>query len=61
MQTKLNQFLGLSDGDEEPLEADLEDDLPQQGTHYWTGVKTEDQLARPGACTHEFEAAILTL
>ena len=61
MQTKLNQFLGLSDGDEEPGESDLEHDLPQQGSHYWTGVKTGDQLTRPGACTHELEAEILTL
>ena len=61
MQTKLNQFLGLSDSDEDLGDEDLADDLPQQGAHYWTDVKTGDKLAHPGACTHELEAAILTL
>ena len=61
MQTKLNQYLGLSEGDEEPGDEDLEQDLPQQGSHYWTEVKTGDQLAHPGTCVHELEAAILTV
>jgi hypothetical protein len=41
MQTKLNQFLGLSDQESEPEESEFGPDLPQYGNHYWTGVKTK--------------------
>ena len=33
----------------------------QQGNHYWTGVKTEGQLALPGTSDYEFMAEILTM
>ena len=29
--------------------------MPQQGNHYWTGVKTEGQLILPGTSSYELK------
>ena len=61
MQTKLDNFLGLNKQDSDIEESDLNSDLPQQGNHYWTGVKTEYQFTKPGISDYELMAEILTL
>ena len=61
MQQNLHAFLGISDSDSEPAGQNIHFDQLQKGNHYWTGVKTEGQLALPGISDYELMAEILTL
>ena len=61
MQSNLNNFLGLSESDSEESQSDFVTDQLQRGKHYWTGVKTTEQLSEQGKSDYDIYDDILTL
>ena len=61
MQQNLHAFLGISDSDTEPAGQNLHLDQLQKGNHYWTGLKTAEQLTEPGKSDYDILDEILAL
>ena len=62
MQTNLNEFLGLPQG--QPSDSDSSDseaatDLIKKGKHYWTGLKAAGQFTDPFVSRYDILVDIL--
>ena len=62
MQQNLHAFLGISDSDSEPAASqNLHLDQLKKGNHYWTGLKTAEELTEPGKSDYDILDEILAL
>ena len=64
MQTNLNEFLGLPQG--QPSDSDSSDseaatDLIKKGKHYWTGLKGGISLINPGRSNYDILVDIISM
>ena len=64
MQTNLNRFLSLSQGqtsDGSSSDYEAVADLVGKGKHYWTGLKTVHHLSNPGRSNYDILVDILSM
>ena len=61
MQQTLHAFLGISDSDSEPAASQNLHDQLKKGNHYWTGLKTAEELTEPGKSDYDILDEILAL